>query len=108
MIWSDETKINRLGIDEAGRILADKKETGLEVHSCVGTTKSGGGNIMIRGCMTADGVGFAKFVEERINSKHYIEILNACLPSTLEKFDFERERAIFQQDNDQMHTSKMT
>ena len=47
VIWTDETKINRLGNDGPQKMWIDDQETGLEVHNYRGTMKFGGGNIMI-------------------------------------------------------------
>ena len=61
---------------------------------------------MIWGSMTASGVGFAMQVEGRMDSEQYVRILDACLPRALEKCGLQKERAIFQQDNDPKHTSR--
>src|SRR3954470_4711683 len=53
VIWSDETKINRLGSD--GRKWAWKKrgDNQLADRHVQGTVKFGGGSLMLWGCMTA-------------------------------------------------------
>jgi hypothetical protein len=78
VIWSDETKINRLGSDgkqwiwkQAGQGLIDR-----EVQ---GTVKFGGENIIIQGCMGWDGVGRLEEVEGRMNADQYVEILEQNL-----------------------------
>lgn len=56
VIWSDETKINRLGSD--GREYAwivNGRDRSQQHYK--GTVKFGGGNLMLWGCMTAKGVG---------------------------------------------------
>jgi len=60
VIWSDETKINRLGSDGPGMKWVDTEENGLEKHNVTGTVKFGGGNVMIWGCMTWQGVRYAQ------------------------------------------------
>ena len=56
VMWSDETKVNCLGLD--GRHLV-WKEVGewLSDRVVEGTVKFGGGDVMVWGCMGWDGVG---------------------------------------------------
>ena len=75
VIWSDETKINRLGSD--GRLWRWKKRgSGLCENEVAPTVKFGGGSIMIWGCMTYQGVGFMSKIDSTMDSKLYVEILN--------------------------------
>lgn len=106
VIWSDESKINRLGSDgqkyvwkKAGEPLIDRE--------IIGTKKFGGGNIMVWGCMGWDGVGKMVYVEGKMDAKQYCSILDDGLLGTLEKFNLETDDIIFQQDNDPKHTSKV-
>ena len=58
VVWSDVTKINCQGSD--GRKWVWKKSgEGLSDRLVEGTAKFGGGSIMIWGCMTWEGVGYA-------------------------------------------------
>lgn len=106
VIWSDESKINRLGSDgqkytwkRAGEPLLDRE--------VIGTKKFGGGNIMVWGCMGWTGVGKMVYVEGKMDAEQYCSILDDGLLGTLEKFQLEVEDIIFQQDNDPKHTSKL-
>src|SRR6266566_3102842 len=83
VVWSDETKINRLGSDgckwvwkRPGEKLSDKLVEG--------TVKFGGGSIMIWGCMTWKGVGYAAKIDGRMDSDLYLQILKDDLLNTLE------------------------
>jgi hypothetical protein len=105
VIWSDETKINRVGSDGKIYKYIKKGETGLEKHNARGTLKFGGGNIMIWGSMLHAGVGFMMTVDGRMNSEQYTSILGSCLPNVLAAYELEKENVIFQQDNDPKHTS---
>ena len=105
VIWSDETKINRIGSDGrkyvwkvAGKSLQDK-----EVQ---GTIKFGGGSLMVWGCMGWNGVGILAEVEGRMNAEQYVSILEDNLLPTMENSGIPEESIIFQQDNDPKHTSK--
>lgn len=105
VIWSDETKINRLGSD--GRDWAWKGvNEGLSAKEIKGTRKFGGGSLMFWGCMTAKGVGNACRIEGRMNAELYTDILNDELLETIRQQELDKLLIIFQQDNDPKHTSK--
>ena len=105
VIWSDETKINRMGSDgrkwvwkEVGEPLSDRLVQG--------TVKFGGGNVMVWGCMGWNGVGWATRIEGKMDAELYVSILEDELQETLHYFDKTSTDIIFQQDNDPKHTSK--
>ena len=50
VIWSDETRINRIGSDGQEYVWKRKKE-GLIAREVQGTVKFGGGSLMIWGCI---------------------------------------------------------
>jgi transposase len=104
VIWSDETKINRLGSD--GRKWAWKGPgEGLAARDVQGTVKFGGGNLMVWGCMTAQGVGYACRIDGRMDAALYTGILSNELLQTIEYYGLDKSKIIFQQDNDSKHTS---
>ncbi len=105
VVWSDETKINRLGSD--GRKWVWKRPgEGLSDRLVKGTVKFGGGSVMIWGCMTWEGVGYAAKIDGRMDSDLYLQILKDDLLNTLEYHGLNPSNIIFQQDNDPKHTSK--
>ena len=105
VIWSDETKINRIGSD--GRKWAWKKAgEGLSDRLVEGTVKFGGGSVMMWGCMTWDGVGMACKIDGKMDANLYVQILEDELQQTLVDYGFTPEDIIFQQDNDPKHTSR--
>jgi hypothetical protein len=106
VIWSDETKINRFGSDGQQYVWGRKGESlgGRDVEE---TLKFGGGNIMVWGCMGWNGVGKMVEVEGRMDGKQYVDILDKNLVESMEILDVDPEIAIFQQDNDPKHTSKV-
>ena len=66
MIFSDETKINRFGSDGISWVW--KQQGGpLQDHHVAGTVKFGGGSLMMWGCMTCDGVGYACEIDGRMD-----------------------------------------
>jgi hypothetical protein len=105
VVWSDESKINRLGSD--GRKWVWKR-TGAPLTSqhVKPTVKFGGGNVMIWGCMTVHGVGFACKIDGRMDAVLYEEILDDLLLESVRYYGMDEEDFIFQQDNDSKHTSK--
>jgi hypothetical protein len=105
VIWSDETKINRLGSD--GRKWAWKRSgENLSERLVEGTLKYGGGSVMIWGCMTWEGVGYATKIDGRMDGDLYISILDDELQATMDFYDVTADNIIFQQDNDPKHTCK--
>jgi len=106
VVWSDETKINRLGSD--GRKWAWKKKgEGLSDRLIEGTLKFGGGSVMVWGCMFWDGVGFATKIDGRMDGPLYVSILEDELQNSMEYYGFSAEDIIFQQDGDPKHRCKL-
>ena len=83
VIWSDETKINRIESD--GRKWVWKKQgEGLSSRLVKGTLKFGGGNIMMWGCFGWDGVGYATKIDGRMDAELYVSILEDELQDSLD------------------------
>ncbi|KAF5314417.1 hypothetical protein D9619_011833 [Psilocybe cf. subviscida] len=75
VIWSDETKINRLGSD--GRKWVWKKAgEGLSDRLVQGTVKFGGGSLMIWGCMFWEGPGYATKIDGKMDADLFVSILD--------------------------------
>ena len=105
VVWSDETKINRLGSD--GRSWVWKKAgEGLSDRLVEGTRKFGGGSLMMWGCMMWEGVGFACKIDGRMDGDLYIKILDEELQESIQFYGKSKDDIIFQQDNDPKHTCK--
>jgi transposase len=105
VIWSDETKINRLGSD--GRKWVYKRHgEALSDRLVEGTLKFGGGSVMVWGCMLWEGVGFAAKIDGRMDGDLYTQILDEDLQASLEFFGKDPADIIFQQDNDPKHTCR--
>jgi transposase len=105
VIFSDETKINRLGSDgrkwvwkTAGRSIQQQYVTG--------TVKFGKGSLMIWGCMTANGVGWMCRIDGGMDAELYTSILDDYLFTTVDYYKMGRDDFIFQQDNDPKHRSR--
>ena len=105
VVWSDETKINCLGSD--GRKWAWKKAgEKLGDRLVKGTLKFGGGSLMMWGCMSWDGVGYACKIDGKMDANLYVSILDDELTNSLEYWGKNGEEVVFQQDNDPKHTSR--
>ena len=105
LVWSDETKINRLNSD--GRKLVWKKKSGeLTEQHVQGTVQFDGDNILLWGCMTARGVGYACRIDNKMSGDLYIGILGDELQSSLDYYGLEHNNIIFQHDNASVHTTQ--
>ena len=74
------------------------------------TIKHGGGNIMVWGCITARGVGRLSRIEGKMCAIDYVKILDNDLLGSLTDLKIRRtgnSSAIFQQDNDPKHKSRL-
>src|SRR5215212_3334475 len=107
VIWSDETKINLLGSD--GRQWIWKKSDGgrLKDQQIQGTVKFGGGSLMFWGCMTSKGIGYGCRIDGNMDAQLYVDILDDHLLQTIRYYKLDRDKVIFQQDNDSKHTSHL-
>ena len=105
VVWSDETKINRLGSDGKKWVWKKAREP-LSDRLVEGTLKFGGGSLMVWGCMLWDGVGYACKIEGKMDGDLYIKILEEDLQESLGYFGKSPEDVIFQQDNDPKHKCK--
>src|SRR5262249_754368 len=96
VVWSDETKINRLGSD--GREWVWKKPCSTLTDQHVkGTLKFGSGSLMMWGCMTAQGAGYACRIDGKMDAALYTRILDDELLQTLEYYGLSRGDIVFQQ-----------
>jgi hypothetical protein len=94
VIWSDETKINRIGSD--GKVYVWKKKgDGLTDREVNGTVKFGGGSLMVWDCMGWNGVGMLAEVEGKMNAEQYVDILNDHLLPSLAESGIDEEDIIF-------------
>jgi transposase len=99
VLWSDETKVNRMGSD--GRKWCWKKPGAQRQPNHVQqTVKHGGGNIMVWGCMSVHGVGNLVRIDGGLDAQLYCKILEEDLASSVEFYGENLEDFIFQQDND--------
>ncbi|KAG1316892.1 hypothetical protein G6F62_013213 [Rhizopus arrhizus] len=88
VVFSDETKVNIWGSDGF---------------------KHGGGSLMMWGCMTYEGPGYAcRIYDGTMYSDLYQHILDTTLRETMKYYDMDWSTAHFQHDGDPKHRSKST
>jgi hypothetical protein len=107
VVWSDETKINRFGSD--GRKWGWKSpDEGLQSRHVNKTVKHSGGSLMVWGCMTAEGVGYLTKIDAGLDAELYCRILDDELMQTVAYYGLDREKMLFQHDNDPKHKARIT
>ena len=74
VIWSDETKINRIGSDGQEYVWKSKGE-GLIAREVQDIVKFEEGSLMVWGCIGWNGVGILSEVEGRMDAEQYVAIL---------------------------------
>lgn len=106
VVWSDETKINRMGSD--GRKWVWKRPgEGLSKRLVDQKVKHGGGSLMLWGCMTySHGVGTCHKIDGTMDGDVYARIMDRHLPASCKKWRVRLRDVIFQQDNDPKHRSE--
>jgi transposase len=103
-LFSDETKINRLGSD--GKVWVWKKKgAALADQHCIPTVKGGGGSVMVWGSFSSQGVGDIHLVQGNMDGDQFTRILDHRLFSSARRCGLRRGDFVFQQDNDPKHTS---
>ena len=106
VLWSDETKINRIGSD--GRVHTWKqKDEQLSDRTSTPTVKHGGGNnLIVLRCMGWNGIGKLIKVQGTMDAQQYCDNLDDELEESFDKSEISEEDRIFQQNDDPKHTSK--
>ena len=106
VLWLDETKINRIGLDrrsytwkKAGELLSDKITSPTVKHR-------EGNNLLVCGCIGWNGVGVLSEVQGIMDADQYCDILDGGVQESFETLEMPEGERIFQQDNDPKHTSK--
>lgn len=108
MVFSDETKINIWGSDGI-KYYWKRPDDKLQFHHLDLTLKHGGGSLMMWGCITYNGPGYAcQIYDGTMKKEDYIHILETSLKDTLDWYGYDPENIYFQQDKDPKHTAKAT
>lgn len=107
VVWSDECKINRICSDGL-RWVWDDAPGRITSRSVQGTVKFGGGSVVVWACMSWHGPGYIAKVDDTMDSKLYIQILQEDLQMSVEEWGIAKDEFVFQHDNDPKHTAKVT
>lgn len=103
VLWSDESKYNLFGNDSRGVVMRPNGQRFNPKYQTP-TVKHGGGNVMVWGCFSRDGVGPLIRIEDTMDRFVYKDILeNHMLPHARH---YMARGWIFQDDNDPKHKSK--
>lgn len=105
IVWSDETKINRISQDGARHIRRPKGQA-YKPRFVIPVVKHGGGSIYVWGCFSWNGVGPIYRIEGTLTAAKYTEILRDVLVPWADQ----NMPVIwkFQQDNNPKHTARLT
>ena len=107
VLWSDETKINRLGSDGVHWVWVRPGE-GLSDRQITPIANFGGGSLMFWGCMGWLGTGHGCRLDSTLNGERYVEILEDEFLRSLEHLGMELDEVLFQQDNARPHMAKVS
>lgn len=104
VLFSDESKFNLKDSDGIRRVRRPNGQR-LKPKYCKGTVKHGGGNIMVWGCFSGQGIGPIHKIDGTMDRFMYRDILkDVMLPYAEEEMPL---KWTFQQDNDPKYTSKV-
>lgn len=104
ILWSDETKINLFGSDKSRQYVRRPANQEYCPQYTIKTIKHGGGNIMVWGCFSYNGVGPIFRIRETMTQYIYLDIMkNVMFPYSEENMPL---HYVFMQDNDPKHTAK--
>ncbi|QRV78688.1 Transposase [Ceratobasidium sp. AG-Ba] len=98
VLWSDETKVNRLGSDGIHWGWKRKGE-GLFNGLVIPSANYGGGSIMFWGCFSRQGVGVGCWLLQNLTKEGYVGILENEFQRSPPTSGLQEQEVIFHQDN---------
>ena len=105
VLWSDETKVELYGHNDLKTVWRKKGEA-YHPKNTIPTVRHGGGNLMLWGCFSSNGVGKRVRVHGIMKKEDYKKILEENVHEPARKLSLGRN-FVFQQDNDPKHASKL-
>lgn len=108
VVFSDETKVNIWGSDGC-KYYWTRPGDPLQPHHLDITVKHGGGSLMLWGCITSEGPGYAcQVYDGNMDSATYQHILGTTYMESLAYYGMHKSTVYLQHDNDSKHKSKST
>jgi hypothetical protein len=104
-MFSDETIISHIGSFGKNFFYSSWEHNHLKPHQVKETKQSGGGKMMVWGCMTYYGIGDASWIPGKINAEAYIDVLQDYVLASCDWYSMDPGTFIFQQDNASVHTA---
>ncbi len=104
VVWTDESKFEIKNTKRRDRVWCESSQR-LQIRYTQPTVKHGGGNIMVWGAFSFNGVGNLAKIDEKLTGLGYVDLLKENLKPSLRKMRL--RRYVFVQDNDPKHTSKV-
>lgn len=105
VMFSDETVISRIGSFGRKYYYSNREHKLQHPHHYIETKKSGGGKIMLWGCITYNRPGDLHWIEGTMNSAFYVDVLRKSVIPSQDWCGLDRSSFIFQQDNASIHTA---
>ena len=102
VLFSDETKVNRVSSDGRQRVWCRKGEPFSDKRVAV-AEHQGGGSLMMWSCMSYYGLGHCAVPDDTIDANVYTQMLEGSSVVC-----FKNKKFIFQQDNARPHTANAT
>ena len=108
VVFSDETKVNIWGSDGC-KYYWKRPGDPLQPHHLDVTVKHSSGSLMLWGCITSEGPGYAcQVYDGNMDSATYQHILGTTYMESLEYYGMDKTSVYLQHDNDPKHKSRST
>jgi transposase len=106
VMFSDETIISRCGSFGKSYYHSRPHMRRLQPHQVRQTMQGGGGKMMIWGCITFFGPGDASWIQGKVDSDSYLDVVRDYVRQSRDWWGMDQETFIFQQDNASVHTAR--
>jgi len=105
VLWSDESKFDNLVGNHRRRVLRAKEEG--DLPACYQRSVQKPASLMVRGCISAYGMGNLHVLEGTMNAERYIKVLEQHMLQSRRRL-FQGRPCVFQQDNAKPHSAGIT
>ncbi len=105
VLWSDKSKFDILVGNHRHGVLQAKEEG--DLPACYQHLVQKPASLMVRGCISAYGMGSLHVLNSTMNAERYIKVLELHMLPSKQRL-FQRRPCAFQQDNAKPHTEAIT